>query len=53
MANSADPDQTSCSAASDLGLHWLLRPVYPNTQSKYGKVSKSEKNKLVKEVGRV
>ena len=25
MANSVDPDQTPRSAASDMGLHWLLR----------------------------
>ena len=25
LANSADPDQTPCSAASDLGLHCLLK----------------------------
>ena len=27
VANSADPDQTPRFAASDLGLHWLLRFV--------------------------
>ena len=27
MANSVDPDQTPCSAASVPGLHCLLRPV--------------------------
>ena len=27
MANSVDPDQMLHSAASDLGLHCLLRPV--------------------------
>ena len=27
-ANSADPDQMLHSAASDLGLHCLLRPIY-------------------------
>ena len=31
MENSADPDQTPRSAASDLGLHCLLRHVCPNT----------------------
>ena len=31
VANSVDPDQTPRSAASDLGLHCLLRPVCPNT----------------------
>ena len=35
MTNSVDPDQTPRSAASDLGLHCLLRSVYPNTRSKY------------------
>ena len=32
MANSVDPD----SAASHLGLHCLLWPVYPNTYGKCG-----------------
>ena len=31
MANSVDHDQTSHSAASDRGLHCLLRPVCSNT----------------------
>ena len=31
IANSADPDQMLHSAATDLGLHCLQRPVYPNT----------------------
>ena len=31
VANSVDPDQTPRSAESDLGLHCLLRPVFPNT----------------------
>ena len=30
VANSVDPDQTPRSAASDLGLHCLLRSVCPN-----------------------
>ena len=30
VANSVDRDQTSHSAASDLGLHCLLRPAWPN-----------------------
>ena len=34
---SVDPDETSLSAASHLGLHCLLRPVCPNTYVKYGK----------------
>ena len=28
MTNSVDPDQTPQSAASDLGLHYLLRPNF-------------------------
>ena len=35
IASSVDPDETPHSAASHLGLHSLLRPVYPNTHSKY------------------
>ena len=31
MANSVDPDQMPHSAASDLGVHCLLRPVCSNT----------------------
>ena len=31
VANSVDPDEMSHSAASQLGLHSLLRPVCPNT----------------------
>ena len=31
VANPVDSDQTSHFVASDLGLHWLLRPVCPNT----------------------
>ena len=31
VANSVDPDQTPRCAASDLGLHCLLRSVLPNT----------------------
>ena len=30
MANSVDPDQTLHSAASDLGLHYLQRPICPS-----------------------
>ena len=30
QANSIDPDQMPCSAASDLALHFLLRSVCPN-----------------------
>ena len=32
MANSVDPDQTPRSAASDLGLHCLQRPICPSNQ---------------------
>ena len=31
VANSVDPDQMLHSAASDQGLHCLLRLVFPNT----------------------
>ena len=34
--NSVAPDQTPRSAASDLGLHSLFRPVCSNTLDKYG-----------------
>ena len=30
-----DPDQTSCSAASDLGLHCLLVPLLWDTRHKW------------------
>ena len=36
MANSAGPDQMPHSAASDLGLRCLLKPVCPNTLGYYG-----------------
>ena len=36
MANSVDPDQMLHSAASDVGLHCLQRPVCPNTEGYYG-----------------
>ena len=36
MANRADPDETPRSVASHLGLHFLLRPVCPNTSAKCG-----------------
>ena len=36
VANSVDPDQTPHSAASDLRLHYLPRPVCPNNWNKYG-----------------
>ena len=35
VANSVDPDQMLPAAASDLGLHYLLRPVCPNTKGDY------------------
>ena len=42
MADSIDPDQTSHSAASDLGLNCLLRPACPiHRISKYGNLIKS------------
>ena len=41
MVNSVDPDQTPRSAASDLGLHCLLRLICPYTLSKYGNMIKS------------
>ena len=31
VAKNEDPDQMLHSMASDLGLHYLLRPVCPNT----------------------
>ena len=39
VSNSVDLDQTPRSAAPDLGLHCLLRPVYPNNESKYGNLT--------------
>ena len=36
VANSIEPDEMLCSAASNLGLHVLLRPVCLKTYSKYG-----------------
>ena len=30
MANSVDPDQTASLEQSDLGLHYLFRPMCPN-----------------------
>ena len=49
-ANSASPDQTPRSAASDLGLHCLFRLVCPNSYEKYGRtitVDRVQKEKLV------
>ena len=34
MATSVDPDQVPHSVASDLGLHYLLRSICPNTSIK-------------------
>ena len=31
VANSVDPDQTPLNAASDRGLHYVLKHVCPNT----------------------
>ena len=45
MADSVDQDQTPHSAASDLGLHCLHRPVSPNTWSKYDNMIKSTPHK--------
>ena len=44
MANSVDPDQTPRSAASDLGLHCLHRPIRPNTIIIIMVVNLSDKN---------
>ena len=41
VTNKVHPDQTPRSAASDMGLHCLLRPVCPITYSKYGNLIKS------------
>ena len=35
LANSVDPDEMPHSVVSDLGLHCLLRPVYPNSYIYY------------------
>ena len=37
MAGSIDPDQMPSSAASDLGLHCLQRPICPNTKGYYNR----------------
>ena len=36
MANSVDPDQTCPQDQSDLGLHFMLRPIRLNTLQFYG-----------------
>ena len=38
VANSADSDEMPHSVVSHLGLHFLLRPVCPNTYGKYGSI---------------
>ena len=38
MANSVDPDQTAPLEQSDLGLHYLLRPICPKTSENYGNI---------------
>ena len=38
MTNHVDPDQMPQSAASDLGLHCLQRPICPNTKGFPGSV---------------
>ena len=47
VANSDDPDQTPRSAASDLGLHCLLRHACPNTKSKYGNFIKANPSEII------
>ena len=50
FANSADPDQTPRSAASDLGLHCLLRPVClcPNRKINYGTYETTRQIMMIK-----
>ena len=43
-ANSLAPNQTPRSAASDLGLHCLLRQVSPKTQGEYGRLRSDTKD---------
>ena len=52
VANSADPDQTPQNAASDLGLHCLLRPVCPNTWDHDGSPSQWRINQIVIDISR-
>ena len=42
MGNSVDPDQMLQNAASDLGLHYLQRPICPNTEGYNGKPFSSD-----------
>ena len=39
MANSVDPDQMPQNAASDLGVHCLLRSVCPSILGDHGAIS--------------
>ena len=39
QAKGVDPDRMLHSTLSDLGLHCYLRPIYPNTEGKYGSIS--------------
>ena len=32
LVNSGDPDQTALQEQSDLGLHYLLKPICPKTK---------------------
>ena len=52
MANSVDPDQTPRFAASDLGLHSLLRPLIPSIQVYYGKSLSTEEFKTFRPVNK-
>ena len=36
MANSVDPDQMPHSVVSDLGLHYMQRPISPKSKGYYG-----------------
>ena len=47
VENSVDPDQTPRSAASGLGLLFLLMPVCPNTRGKCGSMIKSNPSVLL------
>ena len=38
MANSVDPDQMPHSVASNLDLHCMQKPIYPNTSGYYGTI---------------
>ena len=47
MANSVDPDQKLQSAASDLGLHCLQRPICSSTKGYYIPVKKNKYHSFV------